>query len=191
MAEQMGFVTEQDHCIGCKACQVACKDKNELEVGQLWRQVTEIEGGTYYEEGAALRSNIYAYWTSLSCNHCADPKCVKNCPTGAMHKRTEDGVVLVDQEKCIGCKLCSWSCPYGAPQFNDKLGKMGKCNFCLDLQKQGKDPACVSACPTRALHYGKLDELKKKYTGINTTKGLPDPTITNPSLVITPHKDAR
>ena len=104
MADQLGFVIEQERCMGCKACQAACKDKNDLEVGQLWRRVTEVSGGGYFEDGNAIRQHVYAFWTSMSCNHCENPRCVQNCPTGAMHKRAEDGVVVVDQDKCIGCR---------------------------------------------------------------------------------------
>lgn len=190
MAKQLGFVVEQKRCMGCKACQTACKDKNELEVGQLWRRVTEVAGGGYYEDGSAIRPRVYAFWTSISCNHCENPRCVQNCPTGAMHKRSEDGVVVVDKDKCIGCRYCTWSCPYGAPQYNPAEGKIGKCDLCLDYLAQGKDPACVAACPVRALHAGKLDELKQKYNGMTKTKGLPDPNLTHPSIIVAPHKDA-
>jgi len=190
MAQQVGFFIEQNRCMGCKACQAACKDKHDLEVGQLWRRVTEIEGGNYFEDGAAIHPNIYAFWTSLGCNHCADPACVKNCPTGAMYKRSEDGIVLHDDQKCIGCKMCMWSCPYGAPQYNPLKGKVGKCDYCIDYVQKGKDPACVSACPVRALHAGKLTELQAKHGTKAQTKGMPSPDITHPSIVIMPHKDA-
>ena len=191
MAGQLGFHVQQDRCIGCFTCQIACKDKNDLEVGQLFRRVREIAGGGYTGVGNnAYQADVYAYWISLGCNHCQDPPCVKNCPTGAMQKRPEDGVVFVDQNKCIGCRYCVWSCPYGAPQYNPKIGKVGKCDFCRDLLAQGEPPACVAACPMRVLDFGPLDELKKKYGGSNQIKGLPDPNLTKPSLLITPHRDA-
>jgi len=188
VTEQVEFAIDQNRCLGCKACQTACKDKNELDVGQLWRRVTEVAGGGYYEQGQALRNSVYAFWTSIACNHCEHPKCVENCPTGAMQKRPEDGVVFVDKAKCIGCRMCTWSCPYGAPQYNPKEGKVGKCNYCID--EVGKGPVCVAACPVRAIHSGKLEDLKKKYGATNQTIGMPDSSITTPSLVITPHKDA-
>lgn len=190
MDQQVGFFIEQNRCIGCKACQAACKDKHDLEVGQLWRRVIETEGGNYLEDQAAIHANIFAYWTSIGCNHCADPACVKNCPTGAMSKRAEDGIVVHDDNKCIGCRMCEWSCPYGAPQFNPKTGKVGKCDYCLDFFQEGQDPACVSACPMRALHAGNLDELQAKYGNVAQTKGMPDSKITHPSIVIKTHKDA-
>ncbi|HHX50071.1 MAG TPA: dimethylsulfoxide reductase subunit B [Clostridia bacterium] len=190
MGEQKGFCIEQNRCMGCKACQVACKDKNDLEVGQRFRKVTEVAGGGYHEEGPALRWEVYAFWISLSCNHCADPLCVKNCPTGAMYKRAEDGIVLVDEKKCIGCRYCMWSCPYEAPQYNQVKGKIGKCDLCFDLLQKGEDPVCVTTCPMRAIHVSNMEDLQKQYGGMRWGRGLPDPTITEPSLLIVPHRNA-
>ena len=188
MAKQYGFYVDQQHCIGCFTCQVACKDKNDLPVGIRWRRVREFQGGDTIIENDVFKSNVFAYWLSLACNHCEIPKCAINCPTGAMYKREEDGIVLVDQDKSIGCGYCTWSCPYEAPQLSGKT--VTKCNFCIDLQAQGKNPACVDACIMRVLEYGPIDELRKKYGNVAQIKGLPDPSITKPSLVITPHKKA-
>lgn len=188
MAKQFGFHIDQQSCIGCFTCQIACKDKNGLESGEYWREVHEFTGGSSEEQNGVIRSNVYAYWLSMACNHCENPKCVTNCPTGAMHKREEDGIVLVDQEKCIGCGMCVWSCPYGAPQLINNISS--KCNFCIDLLELGKQPACVGACFMRALDYGPLDELKAKYGAVADVKGLPSSSVTSPSVVITPHKDS-
>lgn len=190
MGKQMGFYFQQDRCVGCFTCQIACKDKNNLEVGQNFRKVKKFEGGGFVKDGNGYANNIYAFWTSLACNHCQDPKCVKGCPTGAMTKREEDGIVYVDQSKCIGCSYCEMNCPYHAPQFNKKLGKMGKCDLCKDLLAKGEKPICVDACPMRALDYGDIEDLKKKYQGTADVKGLPDSRITQPSLVIHPHRNA-
>ncbi|HHY60255.1 MAG TPA: dimethylsulfoxide reductase subunit B [Clostridia bacterium] len=188
--KQLAFYLNQQRCTGCFTCQIACKDKNDLPLGQLFRRVHEVAGGGYTESGGAFRHNVYAYWISLSCNHCQEPLCVKNCPTGAMQKREEDGIVFVDQNRCIGCRYCTWSCPYGAPEYNPEKGKTGKCDFCQDLLERGEPPACVAACPMRALDFGTLEELAQKYGGVNQIKGLPDPGFTKPSLLITPHRDA-
>ena len=189
MSEQLGFYFQQDRCIGCFTCQIACKDKNDLEVGQRFRKVHEFAGGGYTQTGRGLVNNVYAYWLSMSCNHCEDPICVKNCPTHALQKRAEDGIVFIDQNQCIGCRYCVMSCPYGAPQFNPKTGKTGKCDMCKDLLAKGEKPVCVTACPMRLLDCGKLDELRKKYQGVDQIKGMPEPK-TKPSFVITPHRDA-
>jgi Fe-S-cluster-containing dehydrogenase component len=99
-----------------------------------------------------------------SCLHCETPDCVTVCPTGASYKRAEDGIVLVDAEKCIGCKLCSWACPYGAREYSDQRGVMQKCTLCVDriynesFEEYDRQPACVMACPTRARHFGDLGD---------------------------------
>ncbi|CDX01473.1 Anaerobic dimethyl sulfoxide reductase chain B [bioreactor metagenome] len=188
MAKQYGFYVDQHNCIGCFTCQIACKDKNDLADGLRWRKVHEFTGGSCIEENGVFKSNVFAYWLSLGCNHCEHPKCAENCPTGAMYKREEDGIVLVDQDKCIGCGYCTWSCPYEVPQVAGKTAS--KCNFCIDLQKEGKNPACVDACIMRVLKFGPLDELRAEYGEIAQVKGLPSADITKPSLVITPHKAA-
>lgn len=190
MAKQLAFYFEQSRCVGCKTCQIACKDKNNLEVGQLFRRVTECEGGSYEIQGTAVVPHVYAFWLSVGCNHCTRPVCVEYCPTGALQKRSKDGIVYIDQERCIGCQRCVQSCPYSAPQFNPAIGKVGKCDFCRDLLEKDQPPACVASCPLRALNYGTLDELRQKYGALNETRGLPSASRTRPALVITPHRDA-
>ena len=99
-----------------------------------------------------------------SCLHCETPACVTVCPTGASYKRAEDGIVLVDEDKCIGCKLCSWACPYGAREYSAVEGVMKKCTLCVDriynthLPEEDRQPACVQACPTKARHFGDLGD---------------------------------
>lgn len=190
MDKQLAFYFEQKHCVGCNTCQIACKDKNNLEVGQQFRKVYEVSGGEYIENSQAVIPNIYAFWISISCNHCIDPICIKNCPTGSLKKRIEDGVVLLDEEKCIGCQRCVKSCPYKAPQYDPINKKVNKCDFCLDLLEKDKKPVCIDSCPLRALDYGYLTELKQKYGNVNETLGMPSSDITSPALVITPHNSA-
>ncbi len=191
MGKQLGFYIDQRRCSGCKACQVACKDKNGLEVGRLFRHVSETKGGSFVPSGKAYSQNVFAYYTSIACNHCEDPKCVTNCPSGAMNKRVEDGIVVVDESKCIGCRYCTWACPYGAPQYNASIGKMTKCDFCFDLIAKGEEPACVAACPLQVIEYGPIDELREKYGSLADVKGLPDSSVTKPNLVINPHIGAQ
>ncbi|MEY0319063.1 DMSO/selenate family reductase complex B subunit [Providencia stuartii] len=187
-SKQLGFYIDSARCSGCKACQVACKDKNNLDVGRRFRRVYEMTGGGYSRnQNGALINNVFAYTLSISCNHCKDPICVRNCPTTAMHKREGDGIVMVNTDKCVGCGACTWSCPYGAPQMNPETKQMSKCDFCIDLQQKGEQPVCVSTCPLGAIQFGPIDELRAKYGDLDYVTGLPDPSITHPNLVINPH----
>lgn len=189
MKKQYAFYFDSANCSGCKACQAACKDKNNLDIGVLWRRVYEVAGGEWEKDGNAWRPNIFAYNISMSCNHCENAICVKNCPTKAMHKR-KDGLVLVEEDKCIGCRYCEWVCPFGAPQYDEKNGVMSKCNFCYDFLEEEKDPACVSACPMRVLDFGELNELYKKYGDKGKIFPLPEYGSTKPSIIINPHFNA-
>ena len=189
---QIGFYINQSICQGCKACSVSCKDKNNTEVGINYRRVyTKEEGSFMQQHNGGILHNVKAFYFSIACNHCKQPACLKNCPTGAIIKREEDGVVIIDQEICAGAKLCVSACPYGGPQFNKETFKSNKCNFCIDLQEKGEDPVCVATCPVGAIEYGPIEELRKKYGNIRQIKGMPSPAITNPNIVITPHRDAK
>lgn len=188
---QLGFYINTEYCTQCKACVVACKDKNDLEVDVNYRRVYEFSEGDYVTRGETIIPNVQTFFVSMACNHCEEPTCIKACPTKAMHKRKEDGVVVVDDKKCIGCKYCMWNCPYGAPQYNKDQGKMTKCDTCIDLREQGEQPACVGSCPMRALDFGPIDELKEKYGNISDIKSLPDSSITKPNIIFGIHKNAK
>ncbi|MBE3598443.1 MAG: dimethylsulfoxide reductase subunit B [Limnochordaceae bacterium] len=179
---QLGFYVDMTACIGCRTCQIACKDKNDLAIGVLYRRVYAFEGGKY--------PRPWLYHLSVGCNHCEAPRCVANCPTGALSKRP-DGLVVLDKARCIGCRYCVWSCPYGAPQYIEEEGRIGKCDGCADLVDQGLDPACVDACPMRAIEFGDIEKLRAKHGGTDRVRGLPDPNLTHPAVTITPKPEAR
>lgn len=180
----LGFYFNQSICIGCRTCQIACKDRNDLEVGHIYRTVTTFETGKY--------PDARAYHYSAACNHCENPKCVAGCPTGAMYK-AEDGTVQHDDDMCIGCDYCAWNCPYGVPQYFDALGITGKCDSCAAERAAGGNPVCVDACLMRALEFGDLDELKAKHADESLVQELPilpEASITNPSILIYPRTAA-
>jgi anaerobic dimethyl sulfoxide reductase subunit B len=185
-----GFHFDSSACSGCKTCQVACKDKNDLPPGIRYRRVYEVAGAnwTKTDEGA-WEHDIVAYNLSVACNHCENPVCVKACPTMAMHIEL-DGIVTVDPKKCVGCRYCEWACPYGSPQYNSRTGLMQKCDFCRDYILDGKKPVCVTACPMRALEFGPVSQLIEKYGDNRSVYPLPDPSVTKPSFFIKPHAGA-
>lgn len=174
----LGFYFDGTRCVGCKACQVACKDRFDLhKAGPRPRRVTTFECGKYPNAGM--------YHTSISCNHCASPACVANCPTGAMHQ-SDDGTVQHDDEACIGCKTCIASCPYEAPQLAEEIDLIVKCDSCKPLREAGMNPVCVDSCPMRALDFDEIDELRSRYGNdlISEIVATPSADITNPSLVM-------
>lgn len=195
MAKQLGFYFDASACNGCKACVIACKSKNQLPVGINYRKVLQYGGGSWVPDSRdrnfMLPNNVFVYSLSIACMHCADPLCVEACPAGALQKREEDGIVLCEVDRCIGCQYCSWACPYGAPQFDEESGKLAKCDLCADLIDQGEQPFCAAACVMRALEVGDIEELRAKYGNVDAVAPLPDSDITRPSIVITPHRHSQ
>lgn len=179
-------------CIGCRACEIACKDKNGLPPGPRFRRVQYVEGGTYPE--------VYAYKVNMSCNHCAEPACLPACPTGAIWKRQKDGIVDIDATLCIGCRRCEATCPFGAPQFIPEQNIVAKCNMCVDEIDAGRKPYCVMACMMRVLDVGPIDkiwagEYATKAVGPNDkithqVKDMSDIELTKPSIAFVAHSKA-
>lgn len=167
--ERIGFLYDTTRCVGCKACQIACKEQNKLGVGEFFRRVE-----TLTEEGVLTHF-------SAACNHCENPACVEVCPTGAMYI-AEDGTVQHDDEKCVGCGRCVHHCPYGAPSLNKTTGYAQKCDACAQRRKEGLSPACVAACPTRALAFGPLSQADNDMVSGDGLSFLPPASLTSPSL---------
>lgn len=180
--DQLGFYFDMTVCIGCKTCQIACKDKNDFGPKIQFRQVKYVEGGRF--------PNPWLYYISLSCGHCAAPGCIAHCRTGALHKDEATGAVLVDKSKCSGCRECLAGCPYGVPQYAETSGKMLKCDMCRDLIADGGEPACSASCPMRALTFGSMVEFEKHGSGKKSVKGIACGSKTNPSFLIRPKPQA-
>lgn len=189
---QYAFHFDGTRCTGCKTCVFACKDKYDLEIGTAYRRVYEYTGGeTKSDENGCFTTSCFTYYVSLSCNHCDDPACANVCPTGAMHKDAETGLVTVDSGKCIGCGYCHMACPYNAPQVDRQKGYSVKCDGCADYIAQGEKPACVMACPARALDMGPVEDMIKHGGQVANIAPLPDPSYTVPNCLVTPSGDAR
>jgi anaerobic dimethyl sulfoxide reductase subunit B (iron-sulfur subunit) len=192
-AVQLGFVHNNVDCIGCRACEIACKDKNGLVPGPRFRRVMYVEGGHY--------PDVFAYKVNMSCNHCADPACLPTCPTGAIWKRADNGVVDIDSTLCIAWRRCEAACPYGAPQWDPTEHIVKKCNMCIDELEAGRKPYCVMACMMRVLDIGPIDALRAgtypttaigpgdRVTG--QVKDMANPALTHPSIVFVPHRRGR
>lgn len=187
MLKNPAFYFNAELCTGCKTCMIACMDKHNAPKDVLWRRVLEFSGGEWTPVGNAYEQTVFAYYVSIACNHCENPTCAAGCPTKAMH-RDASGIVLIDQSRCIGCRYCEWNCPYGAPQFDPIKKKMSKCDFCIDYLEQGLPPACVAACPCRALDYGEYETLLEKYGQHAVIAPLPSSEITRPRLVVAPSR---
>ncbi len=183
-AKKLGLVIDLDTCVGCQACATSCKEWN---TGGFSGPLSDQDPygadphGTWlnrvhaFEAGEGDDSRTVNF--PRSCLHCETPACVTVCPTGASYKRAEDGIVLVNPDTCIGCKLCSWACPYGAREYDYADGTMKKCTLCVDriynemLEPEDRQPACVRACPTGARHFGDLGDAASDISKLVAERG--------------------
>lgn len=179
--EAVGFLFDSTLCVGCKACVTACKSANgkPAEVpaamawnGGTWDSAIDLSGDTLnvirlYTDGTGATKDAETdghAFVKRSCLHCVDPSCVSVCPVSAMRKDAATGVVTYDKDACIGCRYCTYACPFGVPQFqlDQAFGQISKCQMCSHLQKDGKLPACADVCPTGATLFGPVRELDKE-----------------------------
>lgn len=177
---QYGFFTDTTLCIGCKACEVACKEWNALPADNLklsgmsydntvglsantWRHVKFIEQARPGDEEQADMPPFQSHWKMMSdvCKHCDNAPCQESCPTGALF-RTEFDTVVVQQDICNGCGYCVPACPFGVIDLNQFDGKAHKCTLCYDRLKGGLEPACAKSCPTNSIQFGELSELHER-----------------------------
>ena len=185
---QKGFYFDQGLCINCRACVVACKDWHDVPAGPAsYIRTVTVEKGKYPE--------VSMHHMFASCYHCAEPACVSSCPVSAITKRSEDGIVVVNREKCLGkdnCDLCKQACHYDAPQFGaEENAKMQKCDLCLDRLGENKNPICVDACLMHCLEAGPIRELRAKYGDIRQAEAFVYSDKLIPSIVFKPKKDTK
>jgi Fe-S-cluster-containing dehydrogenase component len=184
-AKKLGLVIDLDTCVGCHACVTNCKEWNS---GGHMAPLTDLNAYGKDADGVWF-NRVHTYEVMdepgcsrtvhfpKSCLHCEQPACVTVCPTGASYKRASDGIVLVNEDLCIGCKLCSWACPYGAREFDVFEGVMKKCTLCVDriyntnLDEQDRVPACVLTCPTSARHFGDLGDPESAVSRLVARRG--------------------
>lgn len=148
---QHAMLVDVSRCIECKSCTVACKQENGLQTGDWWLRVWRREH---------LKDHLVRYYNTQSCRHCADPVCQAMCPVGAI-QRGENGLVIQDDEKCIGCRVCVTTCPHSAMKIMTN-GKVGKCALCSHRLARGEEPACVTICPVKSRVYGEREELLRE-----------------------------
>jgi formate dehydrogenase iron-sulfur subunit len=175
--EITAFLTDSTLCIGCKACEVACKEWNGIEADGLeftgnsydnttalghstWRHVKFVEGTPQPGIGGNSAEQISWEFSSDVCKHCEVAGCLEACPTGSL-VRTEFGGVYLQSDICNGCAYCVISCPFGVVQKNEDDGRAFKCTFCTDRQKAGMMPACAKACPTESIKFSRLEDLRE------------------------------
>ena len=165
--EQYRFHFDMKQCIGCKCCIVACNEQNGNPADINWRRVGEIEGGWY--------PDTHRFHLSMGCNHCLEPSCLIGCPVEAYKKDPVTGIVQQSAETCIGCQYCTWNCSYGVPQYNPERGVVGKCDMCYGRLTEGREPACVDACPEGAIRVELVDVAlwRQEYSRSANAPGLP------------------
>ncbi len=141
--EQYRFHFDATACVGCRCCEVACNEQNNNPADVKWRRVGEMEAGSF--------PDTLMLFNSMSCNHCVDPACLIGCPTESYIKIDATGIVVHDDDTCIGCQYCTWNCPYGVPTYHEERKIVTKCHMCHERLDVGESPACVQACPAGAI----------------------------------------
>lgn len=191
MANKYGLVIDLERCIGCHTCTIACKLENSMEKGSGIR--VETIGGPHRDTPGGEYPNLSMHFLPVPCMHCDEPPCLDACPLEAIFKR-EDGIVLVDEEKCDGCQTCLPACPYGVLIFDDEKEIVRKCTLCAHRVDEGVEPFCVTCCETEAIYFGDLKDtasLPSKVIGDRGAKPLKPEAGTKPAIYYCPTRQGR
>ena len=151
---EYALIVDDRDCTGCNTCEVACKQEHDLPVGPRWIKV-------YPDSPREIEGKAQLRYIVTHCMHCSQPPCKDSCPVDAISKR-EDGLVLIDEDLCNGCKDCIEACPLGVMQFDEERGVAQKCDLCLGRLDKGLQPACVAACPSHCIYFGDIREITER-----------------------------
>ncbi|MCL5039846.1 MAG: 4Fe-4S dicluster domain-containing protein [Firmicutes bacterium] len=160
---RFAMLVDLRRCVGCQACTVACQQQWGLEPEQRFTKVESVEYGQFPQ--------VSRRFVTTQCMHCDNPPCQEVCPTGATYKR-QDGIVVIDEDKCVGCQYCLTACPYGARTYNEKRSIVQKCSFCAVRLGAGQEPACVNTCLGQARIFGDLDDPKSAIAKASSQPGV-------------------
>jgi anaerobic dimethyl sulfoxide reductase subunit B (iron-sulfur subunit) len=183
---QYGFFFDQSRCTNCHGCTVACRDWNGIPSGTVkWLRMLQWEKGTF--------PNVRMHLLFATCYHCEKPACVDACESKALFKEDKYGAVLLDADRCKGARDCWIACPYGAPAYEDNAPgtPASKCTMCYDKLEIGELPICVTSCPQRALDFGPLDDMKRRYGDLQELEDMPSASIVQPAIVFKPMSEHR
>ncbi len=183
--KRFGMVIDQERCIGCEACTIACKIENNTT--DYWIKV-ETQGRAVKDTPEGKFPNLTMNFLPKLCNHCENPPCIDSCPEDALQKR-DDGIVILDQELCTGCQSCLTACPYNIIVFDDESNLAGKCNFCAHRVDQGLEPFCVICCEGQAIYFGDLNDSSTVISQLKSEKNsfqLKKEEGTNPKVYYIP-----
>ncbi|MET0985878.1 MAG: 4Fe-4S dicluster domain-containing protein [Steroidobacteraceae bacterium] len=168
--KQLAFVIDLKRCIGCDTCIIGCKVENGVEPGRFRLKVLDSNRQPIHEKPQGVYPMLSQYWLPTMCHHCAEAPCISACPTNTLWRREEDGMVMLEADRCVGCLRCAEECPYDALSFDEQYGVADKCNMCEHRVERGAAPSCAAVCPTRAIHFGDINDPASKVAQLLATR---------------------
>jgi Fe-S-cluster-containing dehydrogenase component len=170
MTKQLAFVIDLRRCIGCDTCVIGCKVENGVQPGHFRLKVLDTAQGQHFGSPQTVYPEHSQYWLPTMCHHCVEAPCASACPTNTLWRRDEDGLVMLDVDKCIGCQRCAEACPYDALSFDDLHGTADKCSACAHRVQENDAPSCALVCPTNAIHFGDIHDSGSRVATLLATR---------------------